>query len=469
VSSSLDAGPNTTQAEALAIALDITRGSAGEEDWSVFLHLAELSKDEVSGFSADELLDLGLRIASAGASITLLTAMDLRPGRGGAFVVLPPSTDPYVVESLGEWPSQIRRSSYNATTSGVDRQGTFFRHKRGTWSRARHRESFQRGESVVVLGDARYIATPPAPSTQIGAPTAAKGTLWSAWRIDIPRSPSPELCAWLSARGHAIGDLQLDARLRALPLSIVNDRYQYASGDFILVEATGPNRSLTATIADGHGRPLARRTVDLDQATGAALVTVGGALAAGQYEVDLGKGTELAFDIIEPLSENDLRARISALPRLRVWVDGTLVLSSPEQPLALPGRSKAPVVRVDAMLPEARVSLLVQTDRRRRVYPSVTAREAEIVLAEHLVARQPTRFEVDAGALGRITANVHLKAPSGQGHPETRMAPWIVTAGKRQQGAHLREFARKAPSSARMLRVCTTGAARLYANRLRRL
>lgn len=177
----------------------------GELDgrWGLSLRLPEIPSEELGITSLSILRSAHLKICAGTEQISRVSALDLRPGVRATHVNVLPTLQPFSTEPVGTWPSSIDKGRWNLESQGIDAKGTFFRFRRGEWTRLLPNSGVVLGETLLVLLDER-CAIPNSVATARRARLAGGGLKWAIVEARMPNVAEPRVTAWLERLGHEI-------------------------------------------------------------------------------------------------------------------------------------------------------------------------------------------------------------------------------------------------------------------------
>lgn len=138
----------------------------------------------------------------------VLAALKLWPGKGGAFVEVPPQAQSYTTVPNGVWPSRWDMTRWLEKVPGLESNGTIFGVGENDPLRLEKGKGIALGSTYYLVVNIRSFKNKQK-RPQVFPPTVRNAQLkprgaWMAWKLDLPSSPDDELRKWAELLGHQL-------------------------------------------------------------------------------------------------------------------------------------------------------------------------------------------------------------------------------------------------------------------------
>lgn len=370
-------------------------------EWGLALRLPEIPLDELGALPLSALRGAMVEIVVGGDPVSRISALDLRPGVGGARIFVPPSLQEYGAQPIGLWPSTIEDQRWNLRSRALDAKGTLFRLRRGEWTRLVARSVVHAGESLLMLADERC---PPSKrvSAQGHARLAASGLNWRIWEMRLPNELDAELAMWLARIGHDFVPRPWSVRLGNPPRAYSSDGQPiFWIGDRAVLRLEAPTEDAETFATFSFGSNSQGATVRAS--AGSALNLAVTCRTAGPASLSLDDEQSKSLDVLFVARPDGVAIAqlLEQTPRLRLWVGELRFEAWTGSVHRLSVQSQTlPEVRVDLASESARGRVTLWERKRQRSYSGLAAREIAEIVRNAL--HTASRIAIDAENLGRI-------------------------------------------------------------------
>ena len=400
-----------------------------EGAWNTYLRLPEIPAQELATISSGALRHARVEIRAEGDLIETLPALELWPGVGSARVYVPPSSKPYQIEPIGEWPKGVNTRRWYSTSSALSEIGTLFRFSRGEWVRLRLASLVEWGDLLCFVANSRMV--PPTSCT----PSLIKGLIqnWSLWHLQLPPEPVPIVERWLRSLGHDVSLPKPHLQIMTVPNGVdpTTRVPSFEHGVPIVAKVVTGNRG---------EKPLVTLSFELNRFS--ATSRFGPESRENFFEISAGRLGDYSLDIdgvyksggmfecVGPSTIEQLRKTIADAPRLRMSIGETSFVAWTDYPstLTIESWTVVPDVHIDLGLGQGRLNVLLYSNNVRRVSTQISPREAERIIQGEISRRIPFELQVDAGAFGSLMLSIDTTGKCEKARRANRIAAWVVGA-----------------------------------------
>src|SRR6266436_1302017 len=400
-----------------------------EGAWNTYLRLPEIPAQELATVSSGALRHAHVEIRADGDLIETLPALELWPGVGSARVCVPPSSKPYQIEPMGEWPKGVNAQRWHAVSVGLSEMGTLFRFSRGEWVRLRLASLVEWGDFLCCVGNSRMV--PPTSCT----PFLVKGLIqnWSLWHLQLP--PEPGLIAerWLRSLGHDVSLPEPHLQIMTVPNAVdpTTRVPSFEHGVPIVAKVVTGNREEKPLVTLSFESNTFSTTSRFGPESGESFFEISaGRLGAYSLEINGEHKSGGMFECVGPGTIEQLRNTLADAPRLRMSIGETSFVAWTDYSSTLTTKSSTvvPDVHIDLGLGQGRLNLLLYSNNVRLVRTQISPREAERIIQGEISRRMPFQLQVDAGAFGSLMLNIDTTLKCEKVRPVNRIAAWVVGA-----------------------------------------
>lgn len=393
-----DAATQAPEEQAPELALLLSRT---ESRWTLGLHLPEISSDQLGAGSLAELRRAFVDVFAGAERFEQISALDLRPGVGVAWVDAMPSLQSYRTNPAGTWPASVDQSRWALECSGLEATGVLFRLRGGVWTRLRAGSAIYPGETLALLADTR-CKPPESIVTEMYAQIASGGLNWATWDVVLPSELGREVVTWIARLGH-----KLQQRPWSLePVTPSRARTEkgeliYWLGDSVVLHLRAPRAHADVQVTLKFGTNFYTAVVQASASADAFLAVDLRDVGPIRLSIAGEQTANLEFSVVQRPSQLKLLEQACKAPKLRMWINELNIEAWPISihEIATVPNSKFEVL-VDLGSDCSRANVTIWEGNTRRVTTGLDARNvAKSVIASLLSA---SRIEVDAGNFGRI-------------------------------------------------------------------
>lgn len=369
--------------------------------WQLAIRLPEIPASELEELSLAALRPAAVEIGTGDETLSRLSALELLPGVGAGRAVVPPSMHSYRARPTGTWPGSIHRLRWQLEARGLLEKGTLFRLRRGEWTRLVPGSGVHTGESLLVL--ANTSSSPPPPIIVLAHVEAVcGGVTWKLWEVRLLHVEQATVGEWVSRTGHTVVPRRWSVVPALPPRAYTETRDPvYWAGDVAVLSLEAPSaqdRELaTASVGSNAFSEIVNAGMD-----GTAFVALTSrAATSARLQISGGRSAGLEVEFVSRPATIAVLELLKQTPRLRLWVGATYIEAWRDSLTRLSVEPRSlPDVRIDLGSDNARVTLSVTEQGRRRTLRSLSAREASKAVQDFL----PTSslLELDGENLGRI-------------------------------------------------------------------
>jgi hypothetical protein len=443
------------------------------DSWNVYLRLPEVQDAALTSAPISALSRASVKVSCGEQEVARVPGWDVRPRVGVARAVVPPSSRDYFASATGDWPPGVEVSRWSCAVRGLEPRGTLFRLRAGEWTRLLPGSVVRQGARLIAVALTAHEPPRSCDPKQRDPISTSTGS-WCLWHVAVRDHPGPTIEGWLGALGHRLEPRSWDLSLLSLPYKLSSDgrTKQFLAGAPVVAMITPPSPCAQAmlTLTANSSTQTTSICADRRAAPVFALATVATANPV-TLRVSEEREAALSFKVVTPVSVEELRAQITALPRLRVTV-GEATLEPWSDPEGVIARHRGAVdVRVDVGAGATSVDVVIAGPRGRRVWTRLTPADAAQTIAAALQDQSARDVEVDAGALGRVAFKARVAASdAGTFAHSARTYAWLrtVSLAASHLGATAPLFSTRLALS-RALRAASSGAGGAAGTHLRAL
>jgi hypothetical protein len=391
--------------------------------WRVGLRLPEIRHEELGDVSLRDLQPARVEVAAAGAIVTRISALDLRPGVGAARVQVPPTAQEYRSCPAGLWPATIDNLRWDLRSRGLEVRGTLFRFRGGEWTRLLNASGAHCCERLLVLAEAR-LSPPDSIVTERHAEISGGGLRWVIWEVLLPDEPLDEVTAWLGRLGHEIVPRPWAVEFTTPPRGLDGSgKPTFWIGDLVVLTLAAPRDGMEATLSVKLDTNTHSTSVSAPESRRLDVAIKSPDAKQARICVSAERSATIDVAFVERPSPQSVLNMLAKTRCLRVWL-GDQVMEAWRTPTRkVPVAANAlPEIRVDFGVESARARVTVWERGRQRSSRGLDARN----VARMIEAALPTasRIEVDADNLGRLEIVPTRAAAVSRKTPGTDRLAW---------------------------------------------
>ncbi len=400
---------------------------ATAEAWHLYVRLPEVRETTPDAAPISAFRDAYVRVCCGADEVARLPGWDVRPRVGAARAVVPPSTRDYAAFAGGNWPAGVDTTPCSCTVRGLEPRGTVLRPRAGEWSRVPRGAVVRRGEELMIVA-LRDLQPPSGCDPRPGELVSTSSGTWRLWHVTMPVKPCAPVDEWLTSLGHRVEPPTWDVAVLSLPHTLTPDgaTRQFVKGSPVALAITPPGKSAQATVTLLSGSTSQTTSVTAGK-DGARMYAIAQVAAPGPATVRITEEHEAAvtFEVIEPETVDALRRTLSCIPRLRVVIDETPREAWRGLDAVVVIQRRPTVARIDLSGLPTRVNVIISGRTGRRIWTRLKPPEAAEIVTAALNEGGALRVEVDAGGLGRVTADVRHRASATDSRLRSRTSGWL--------------------------------------------
>ncbi len=431
--------------------------------WRVGLRLPEIPREELGQVSLRDLQPARVDVAAAGAIVTRISALDLRPGVGAARIQVPPTAQGYRTCPAGSWPHTIEKLRWDLRSRGLEVRGTLFRFRGGEWTRLLDASGVHFGERLLVLAEAR-LSPPNSIVTERHAEISGGGLRWIIWEVLLPDEPLDEVAAWLGRLGHEIVPGPWAVEFATPPRGFEGSgKPTFWVGDLVVLTLAAPHGGMEATLSVKLDTNAYSTSVSVPKSRRLHVALKSPEAKQARIGVAAERSVTIDVAFVERPSPQSV-LNMAKMRCLRVWI-GDQVMEAWRTPTCkVPVTAHAlPKIRVHLGVENARARVTVWERGKQRSSRCLDARN----VARIIEAALPTasRIEVDAENLGRLEIFPTRAAVTRKTPGSDRLAWYDQVVSLSRPPAHATPTILQQPRTPTSLAVRPVGAATLLRSR----